>query len=124
MFGRSEYINIRVANMAGTITGYVEATVIEGVAGTLNLLWFTADAAAVAVMTAHTPGERERLHATGRLPYFQMIATENRPGGSEVTFPRVSLEEIELRPMNKAGWWCATREARATIHPPARPDDN
>jgi hypothetical protein len=112
------YADIRVTNMAGTITGRVEGLAVEEPDGLLSLQLVAMDAAAVAVTTGRSVGEREHLYVPGPLPYFQMLATEQWSGGSEVVFPRVSLKEIGLRPMNKAGWWYATHEVRAVIRFP------
>lgn len=111
------YTNIHVTNMTGTIAGYIKAEAVEERGVTMRLRGVTMDAAAVAVVTGYTIGERERLRATDSpLPYFQMNATEERPGGAEVASFRLSLKKLELEPANEDGWWRATHEVRATIY--------
>ena len=113
------YTHVRVKTLSGGVEGRIKALIVEDPDGGLRFLQGVMDAAAVAIMTGRALAGHEGEPAfTGPFPYFQVVADENRAGGSEVTFPLVALEDgLTLQPTRADGWWYANRGFRAVSFP-------
>ena len=103
------YRNVRVSNMTGSGSGRIDGPAVELGAGVWGFAPCAMEGEAVAIMTGWWPPDAGMTVPPDALvPYFQVTADQDWPGGSTITLPQCRLRNgLSVVRAAERGMWAA-----------------